>query len=154
MILTVQKENKTYKSNSIPESFKVFVVNKSKEIKVKHLKASDKLLNNYSVLSIEKSLVEDKKQKKIYFVSLQDLVNKLNELFPESDWDFENKEALALLKKYNVNFIVTTYSGLVIETKLGTKQFFYGESMLQDHLILDVSDICYDELFELQTKLK
>lgn len=154
MILTVQKENKIYKSNSIPENLRVFVVNKSKEIKVKHLKESDKLLSSYSVLSVEKSLIEDKKQEKIYFVSLQDLVDKLNVLFSEADWDFENKKALDLLKRYNVCCIDTSFSGLTIVTKLGTKQFFYGESMIQDHIILDVPEICYDELFELQTKLK
>lgn len=154
MVLIVQKENKIYRSNSVPDSFKVFVVNKAKEIKIKHLKESDKLLGGFSVIDIEKSLVENKKQKNIYFVSLQDLVNELNDLFPEADWDFENKKALELLKKYNVRFIDVNYSGLTIETKLGTKQFFYGESMVQDHIALDISEVCYDELFELQTKLK
>ena len=68
MILTVQKENKIYRSNSVSESFKVFVVNKSKEIKIKNLKESDKLLGGFSVIGIEKSLVENKKQENIYFV--------------------------------------------------------------------------------------
>lgn len=154
MILTVQKENKIYKSNSVSESFKIFVVNKSKEIKIKNLKESDKLLGGFSVIDIEKSLVENKKQESIYFVSLQDLVNELNVLFPEVDWDFENERALELLKKYNVCFIDVKYSGLTIETKLGTKQFFYGESMVQDHIALDIPEVCYDELLELQTKLK
>lgn len=154
MILIVQKENKIYRSNSVPDSFKVFVVNKAKEVKIKSLKESDKLLGGFSVIGIEKSFVENKKQEKIYFVSLQDLVNKLNDLFSETDWDFENKKALELLKKYNVRFIDVNYSGLTIETKLGTKQFFYGESMVQDHITLDISEVCYDELFELQTKLK
>lgn len=140
MILKVQKANSTYISNPFSEKKKILVQNTGKKIKAKALKIGDFLHGGYIVLDIIPS--EKTKNEDIILTNFDQLFSELSkEFLKETVWDFENKEAQNILKKYNVEQIDSLYNGLKFKTKTGAEQFLPETFMKQDTFTLNISNL-------------
>lgn len=151
MQIVLQKLEDTLVSNVFSSQGKLCLQSSKKVLKAKRLQKGD-LISGLEIVSVDKNLDSDNLE--IYATNMQKLKQELNSIFEENWWDFTNKKALKILKRYNVILAEKVFSGTRIVTKLGVEEYFSGEPMLQDMLEFDVKDIDWSTVQKVATLTK
>lgn len=151
MLLTLQKLGETFISTAFPSSAKLLLQNEKRPVKGKKLKEGD-VINGYEIVEIAEG--NNASATELYAVNMNRLKQELDELFGEEWWDFENKKAVQILKKYNIVKAEKIFSGTHVVTKLGIEAYYSGEPLKQLFVEFDVPEIDWSTVQKITTLTK